>query len=599
MNKASNNATKTNSNKIGNSTNTTKTNSNKAGNSTTYITNTKNTSVSEPTSGYSGTNIIGIIILIFVLIAIAGAAYWLYNYYTTKKFQTSVDAELLPNIKDATSTTNIPSSTIPSSSYSNEYSISFWINVQDFNYRYGEEKVILSRGDKGSGNPEILLDKKQNNLIVRVKLQGPNKKVSNFQDIPIQIKSLTSGNGFIIPESVNNDDSDDSDNSINTELSDNSINTELGDNSTNIIPDSLKKIGSNTIDYPTIQYIFDNNVTNTGDSQCGYFGLISGNTVISNQNNDNKLIENFAPTDDAVNASVAVVVDMCNIAKTIQDQQFADSSVDSMNNYYQEIINLLEESRTSAKSGTELSNIISSLSSSVSMPTQQSSSVLSQQFKTLETDMQTLSKMSNVQVDYNTIITAINNKMNSINCPLTIDGTNEIDGTISFYENIIKLMKKSLFTYINNMGSGIKKIYPELVGKQTATCIIDNEMNKDPTIGTCNVKMIPLQKWVNIIVSVYNQVVDIYIDGLLSSSCVLKGFPAISTSDVNVTPDGGFSGKISRVVFSNTAMTVSHAKQIYYSGPVLTETLFSMIPNWVYWTILIIIVVVIGYSFFM
>ena len=573
MNKASNNSTKPNYNKTGNY--------------TTNITNTKKTFESEPTSGYSGTNIIGIVILIFIIIAIAGAAYWLYNYYTSKSFQTSVDSELLPNIKDATSTSNISSSSIPSSSYSNEYSISFWINIQDFNYRYGDEKVILSRGDKGSGNPEILLDKKQNNLIVRVKLQGPNKIVSKFQDIPILIKSPNHGNEFIIPESVISDDSH------------NSINTEISDNNTINILDSLKKIGSNNIDYQTIHYIFDNNITNTDDSQCGYFDLISGNTDNSYKNNDNKLIETFASTDDAVNASVAVVVDMCNIAKTIQEQQFADSRVDSINNYYQEIINLLEETRTSAKSGTEVSNIISSLSSSISMPTQNSNSVLSQHFKTLETDMETLSKMSNVQVDYNTIINAINNKMNSINCPLTIDGTNEIDGTISFYENIIKLIKKSLFTYINNMGSGIKKIYPELAGKQTATCIIDNDMNKDPTIGTCIVKMIPLQKWVNIIVSVYNQVVDIYIDGLLSSSCVLKGFPAISTSDVNVTPDGGFSGKISRVVFSNTAMTVSHAKKIYYSGPVATVSLFSLIPNWVYWTILVIIIVAIVYSLFM
>jgi len=573
MNKASNNSTKPNYNKTGNY--------------TTNITNTKKTFESEPTSGYSGTNIIGIVILIFIIIAIAGAAYWLYNYYTSKSFQTSVDSELLPNIKDATSTSNIPSSSIPSSSYSNEYSISFWINIQDFNYRYGDEKVILSRGDKGSGNPEILLDKKQNNLIVRVKLQGPNKIVSKFQDIPILIKSPNHGNEFIIPESVISDDSH------------NSINTEISDNSTINILDSLKKIGSNNIDYQTIHYIFDNNITNTDDSQCGYFDLISGNTDNSYKNNDNKLIEPFASTDDAVNASVAVVVDMCNIAKTIQEQQFADSRVDSINNYYQELINLLEETRTSAKSGTEVSNIISSLSSSISMPTLNSNSVLSQQFKTLETDMETLSKMSNVQVDYNTIINAINNKMNSIICPLTIDGTNEIDGTISFYENIIKLIKKSLFTYINNMGSGIKKIYPELAGKQTATCIIDNDMNKDPTIGTCIIKMIPLQKWVNIIVSVYNQVVDIYIDGLLSSSCVLKGFPAISTSDVNVTPDGGFSGKISRVVFSNTAMTVSHAKKIYYSGPVATVSLFSLIPNWVYWTILVIIIVAIVYSFFM
>ena len=108
--------------------------------------------------------------------------------------------------------------------------------------------------------------------------------------------------------------------------------------------------------------------------------------------------------------------------------------------------------------------------------------------------------------------------------------------------------------------------------------------------------MIPLQKWVNVIVSVYNQIIDIYIDGQLSSSCVLKGFPAISTDAVNITPDGGFSGKITRVLFTNTAMTISRAKQIYYSGPVVTTSIFSMIPNWAYWGAIIIIIISIGYS---
>ena len=149
------------------------------------------------------------------------------------------------------------------------------------------------------------------------------------------------------------------------------------------------------------------------------------------------------------------------------------------------------------------------------------------------------------------------------------------------------------------MGSGIQKIYPDLAAKQSANCLIENQNNQDPTIGICMVKMIPLQKWVNIIVSVYNQIIDIYIDGQLSSSCVLKTFPAISTVDANITPDGGFSGKISRVMFSNTAMTITHARQIYYSGPVATVSLFSLIPNWVYWTIFILILVSVGYSFIM
>lgn len=589
MNKTGNNLFKNNlsknNSKVGNTGNAG--NAGSTGNIKNSYVNTS--SANTPTSGSS---VFGIMLMIFIIVAIAGASYWLYNYYTSKTFQSFIDAELLPDISDASSPNVIPSSSIPSSSFSNEYSISCWVNIQDFNYEYGNEKVIVRRGDKGAGNPEILLDKKTNNLIVRVKLQGgtagkSGSVVSKFQDIPIHIKSQNLGNGFIIPESVN---------------------TEKSDMITNNMPDSFNKIGSNDIDYPTIHYTFDKNSTGSGSdiSQCGYFDLISGNNVNANPDivtsNGNKLVEGFADStasvNDAVNATVAIVVDMCNIAKTIQDQQFADNSVDSLNNAFQSIIDVLEKSRTTAKTDSDINAAIASLS--ISSPTQQSSnSILSQQFDTLATDIKILSKMNAAKIDYNTIFTAINNKMVSINCPLTINSTTEIDGTISFYENIINLLKKSIFTYINNMGSGIKKIYPELAGKNTASCLIENNMNSDPTVGICMVKMIPLQKWVNIIVSVYNQIIDIYIDGQLSSSCVLKGFPAISTADANVTPDGGFSGKISRVLFSNSAMTITRARNIYYSGPVATVSLFSMIPNWVYWTIFIVIVIALAYSFMM
>ena len=107
--------------------------------------------------------------------------------------------------------------------------------------------------------------------------------------------------------------------------------------------------------------------------------------------------------------------------------------------------------------------------------------------------------------------------------------------------------------------------------------------------------MIPLQKWVHVIVSVYNQVVDIYIDGQLGSSCVLKGYPSISNLDVNLTPDGGFAGQISKVSFSNTAMTVGKSQSLYYDGPIATDSLLSIIPNWVYYTIISIIFIVLIY----
>ena len=523
---------------------------------------TNNKTNTSQLSGYSGSNVIGIILLVVVLIGVASASYWFYNYYTTKTFVNSIETEVIPDIRDAGSKTSLASSVIPSSSYSNEYSISFWVNIQDYNYNYGKEKVILRRGTAGSGNPEIILDAKKNDLIVRVKLQGQgntNLSISKFEDIPIKLPSQNIGSGYIQPEDV--------------------------PFSSNAENNSLNKVGSNDVDFPTIQYI-NNNGT------CGYFDMISGNKVEDSK----KLIEGFADVDDAIAASVKVIVDICNIAKTIQSQNFADDSVDTMNTVFQALIDALEKSRSSAKSLDDINKSFADLSKT--MPINKSSTTLSEQFNVLQTDITNLAKFANVKIDYNDLVKAINTQMAATKCPITISGSSDIDTTISFYENMINLVKKTILTYINNMGSGIKKIYPEL-NAETASCMIDNSLNKDPTIGTCVAKMIPLQKWVSVIVSVYNQVVDIYIDGQLTSSCVLKGFPAISTDEVNITPDGGFSGKIARVMFSNTAMTVRNARNIYYSGPVASDGILSMVPNWVYWAILIIIIVAIGYSFLM
>ena len=56
---------------------------------------------------------------------------------------------------------------------------------------------------------------------------------------------------------------------------------------------------------------------------------------------------------------------------------------------------------------------------------------------------------------------------------------------------------------------------------------------------------------------------------------------------------------ISRVNISNSAMTIQNAKSIYADGPIYSASLISQIPTWVYWVILVIIIVAIGYSFMM
>ena len=65
--------------------------------------------------------------------------------------------------------------------------------------------------------------------------------------------------------------------------------------------------------------------------------------------------------------------------------------------------------------------------------------------------------------------------------------------------------------------------------------------NASEIIHSCGVHNIPIQKWVNVIISVYNRSLDIYIDGKLVRTCMLPGVPKVdNSSDVLITPGGGF-----------------------------------------------------------
>jgi hypothetical protein len=84
---------------------------------------------------------------------------------------------------------------------------------------------------------------------------------------------------------------------------------------------------------------------------------------------------------------------------------------------------------------------------------------------------------------------------------------------------------------------------------------------------TCNVDNVPVQKWVNVIVSLYGRTMDIYIDGKLVRTCVLPGVAKIANdAPVYVTPQGGFSGYTSNIHYYANSLNPQEAYNIYRSG---------------------------------
>jgi hypothetical protein len=86
-------------------------------------------------------------------------------------------------------------------------------------------------------------------------------------------------------------------------------------------------------------------------------------------------------------------------------------------------------------------------------------------------------------------------------------------------------------------------------------------------VNTFSIANISIQKWVNLLVSVYGRTMDIYIDGKLVRTCVLDGVAKIdTTSPVYITPYGGFSGWTSKFQYWSNETDPQKAWDIYKQG---------------------------------
>lgn len=86
-------------------------------------------------------------------------------------------------------------------------------------------------------------------------------------------------------------------------------------------------------------------------------------------------------------------------------------------------------------------------------------------------------------------------------------------------------------------------------------------------VHTCKIQNIPIQKWNHLLLSVYGKSLDVYIDGKLVKTCLLPGLAKVNhTSDVFVTPNGGFSGSTAKFQYFDKASNPQQAWNLYAKG---------------------------------
>lgn len=127
-------------------------------------------------------------------------------------FYTSVFADKsktnLVDLHNAKGNSQIIASKKLSGPTSTNYTYSFWIYINDFNYRYGDEKIILQRRNKVDDVdgeylylPKISLGENQNDIKITINHEIKKGKTSDTHDIVVHSIPLQKWNHFIMTKS--------------------------------------------------------------------------------------------------------------------------------------------------------------------------------------------------------------------------------------------------------------------------------------------------------------------------------------------------------------------------------------------------------------
>lgn len=86
-------------------------------------------------------------------------------------------------------------------------------------------------------------------------------------------------------------------------------------------------------------------------------------------------------------------------------------------------------------------------------------------------------------------------------------------------------------------------------------------------VHDCPIANVPIQRWCNLLISVYGRTLDLYLEGKLVRTCVLPGVAKIDTdAPVYITPNGGFSGWTSKFQYWPDSTDPQKAWNIYRAG---------------------------------
>lgn len=118
----------------------------------------------------------------------------------------------------------------------------------------------------------------------------------------------------------------------------------------------------------------------------------------------------------------------------------------------------------------------------------------------------------------------------------------------------------------NDISTNSATLYILMDTYTTPSAYIDVVSN-ECIINDNKIPHIPLNSWVNIVLTLYGSTLDVYINGIISKSIALKGVPKQNNGDVYIGAVNGFSGNISNLRYISRKLYTNEIQEVFKKGP--------------------------------
>ena len=146
------------------------------------------------------------------------------------------------------------------------------------------------------------------------------------------------------------------------------------------------------------------------------------------------------------------------------------------------------------------------------------------------------------------------------------------NSTKKSYQNIFNKGDSSYVNGISQVNNGPGLYLSSLINNENNLHIIMDTVDINVGQAKIDVNGVPFNKWFLVVIRLENKVLDVYINGTITSRYNMKSVPKQNYNDINICQNGGFVGQLSNLRYHNYALSSFAINNIVMRGPNLNAS---------------------------